>query len=89
MPSANRLKSKRKLKKNLFLRIYWLYYTLVHGLVDIAVCGWPLGALEVVGVLAEVGVEGKTGAVHQVEQVAVVGPEVQQGQGLRLRERLG
>ena len=45
--------------------------------------GPDLGADEVVGVLAERGVVDQAGPVHQVEQVAVVGPKVQQGQDLR------
>ena len=43
-----------------------------------------LGADEVVGVFREGGVVDQAGAVHQVEEVAVVGPVVQQGQRLGL-----
>ena len=53
-------------------------------LVDIAVGCWSLGADAVVGVLGELGVQDEAGSVHQVVEVAVVGPVVQQGQRLRL-----
>ena len=54
-----------------------------NPLVDITVCGGPLGADEVVGLLGEGRVQHQARPVHQVEQVAVVGPEVQH------RQRLG
>ena len=41
-----------------------------------------LGADEVVGVFREGGVVDQAGAVHQVEEVAVVRPIVKQRQGL-------
>jgi len=53
--------------------------------IDVTVGARSLGADEVVGVLGEGGVVDQAGPVHQVEQVAVVGPKVQQGQGLRHR----
>ena len=57
-------------------------------LVDIAVCRGSLRANKIVGILREGGVQGQAGPVHQVEEVAVVRPVVQQRQRLRLGERL-
>ena len=57
-------------------------------LVDIAVCRGSLRANKIVGILREGGVQDQAGSVHQVEEVAVVRPVVQQRQRLRLGERL-
>ena len=50
--------------------------------VDVAVGGGALGADEVAGVLGVGGVLHQPRPVHQVEQVAVVRPVVQDGQRL-------
>ena len=57
-------------------------------LINITISCRPLGAFTVAGVLGEGWVVDQAGPVHQVEEVAVVGAEVQQGQSFRLRVSL-
>ena len=57
-------------------------------LVDITVCRGSLRANEIVCILREGGVQDQAGPIHQIKEVAVVRPVVQQRQRLRLGERL-
>ena len=62
----------------------YFYETSFREPKSVRISNLNLGADEVVGVFREGGVVDQAGAVHQVEEVAVVGPVVQQGQRLGL-----
>ena len=50
-------------------------------LINITIGSRPLNADIVVRVLGERGILSESGAVHEVEEIAVVGAEVQHGRG--------
>ena len=63
-------------------------FYLLNILINITISCGPLGAFTVAGVLGEGWVVDQARPVHQVEEVAVVGAIVQQGQSFRLRVSL-